>query len=75
MFRLVTIVYSIPEMSYVTLKIFDILGKEVSTLINEEKSRGEYSVFFDGSNLSSGIYFYRLQAEKYIATKKLILIK
>jgi len=70
-----TIVYSIPERSNVTLKIFDILGREVATLINEEKSRGEYSVFFDGSNLSSGIYFYRLQAEEYNFTKKLILLK
>lgn len=59
----------------VTLKIFDILGREVATLINEKQSPGNYEVKFDASNLPSGIYFYKLQAGNFDSTKKLILIK
>jgi hypothetical protein len=59
----------------VTLKIYDILGNEIATLVNEEKSAGTYKVEFDKSGLPSGIYFYRLQAGKFSETKKMILIK
>ncbi len=59
----------------VTLKVYDVLGNEITTLVNEEKPAGEYEVEFDGSGLPSGIYFYRLQADSFIETKKMILIK
>ena len=59
----------------VTLKIYDILGKEISVLINEQLSSGTYEVTFDGSNLPSGIYFYRFTAGDYYESRKMILIK
>jgi hypothetical protein len=69
--------YSIPKTSIVKLQIFDILGKEIAVLINEEKHPGEYEFNFDASlyNLPSGIYFYRLSAGSFSETKKLILIR
>ena len=67
--------YSIPHTSFVSLKIYDILGREIRTLVNEEKSPGNYEVEFYGSNLSSGIYFYRIQAGGFNETKKFILLK
>jgi CubicO group peptidase (beta-lactamase class C family) len=72
---LTTINFSIPKYSKVTLKVYDVLGKEVSTLLNEELNPGIYNKNWDASNLSSGIYFYRLQSGDYIETKKLCLIK
>ena len=69
------IIYSIPNTNLVTIKIYDILGREVETLLNEVKPVGKYEVNFDGSDLSSGIYFYRMQAGNYIKTKKMIRIK
>jgi hypothetical protein len=62
---------------FVTLKIYDILGREVVILINEEKPAGEYKIEFDASkyNLSSGVYFYRLQSGSFVNTKKMILLK
>jgi hypothetical protein len=59
----------------VTLKIYDILGAEVATLVNEEKVAGRYEVSFDASRLASGVYIYRLQANDYIAVKKMVLLK
>jgi hypothetical protein len=70
-----TISFSIPTSEFVTLKVFDALGSEVATLVNEEKPNGIYKVDFNGSSLSSGIYFYTLQAGKFSETKKLILMK
>lgn len=70
-----TIKFSIPEASVVTLKIYNILGEEVKTLVNEYKEIGNHTAQFDASSLSSGIYFYRLQAGSFIETKKMILIK
>ena len=70
-----TINYSIPASLYVTLKVYDLLGREVAKLVHEEKPRGVYKVNFDGSKLSSGIYFYRLQAGSFSETKKILLIK
>jgi polyhydroxybutyrate depolymerase len=61
--------------SYVTLIVYDILGREVQKLVNERKSAGSYSVTFDASNLPSGVYWYRLSAPNYVDTKKLILLK
>ena len=61
---------------FVTLKIFDVLGREIATLVNnEERNAGKYSVEFDASKLPSGIYFYRLQTEKEVAFKKMLLLK
>ena len=70
-----TIKYSIPKQSYVTLKVYDILGNEIETLANEEKPAGEYEVTLDAVNLPSGVYFYRLQAGSFVETKKMILLK
>jgi hypothetical protein len=60
---------------FVTIKIYDILGKEVGELVNKEFSAGIYSVDFDASKLSSGIYFYKLTSGSYSETKKMMLIK
>jgi hypothetical protein len=62
-------------MKFIKLKVYDILGNEITTLVNEEKPTGNYDVEFDGSNLPSGVYFYRLQAGNFINTKKFILLK
>jgi photosystem II stability/assembly factor-like uncharacterized protein len=70
-----TIEYAIPSLSTVILKVYDILGREVATLVSEEKLAGRYMVTFDGSGLSSGVYFYRLETGGYSDIKKLILIK
>lgn len=70
-----TIKYSIPTSEFVTLKVYDILGNEIATLVDEEKPAGSYEVNFQASNLSSGIYFYALQAGSYTQTKKMILMK
>jgi len=67
--------YSIPEAGVVSIKVFDILGNEVTTLVNQFKQAGNYSVKFDASNLSSGIYLYQMKAGKSIQTKKLMLLK
>ena len=67
--------YNIPKRCIVEIKIFDILGRELKTLVNEELSAGNYETKFDGSNLSSGIYFYRIIAGEYVKTNKMILLK
>lgn len=70
--------YTIPEAianSIVTLKVYDVMGREITTLVNEQKPSGVYEVFFNGSELSSGVYFYKLQSCSYSSVKKLILIK
>ena len=70
-----TIKYSIPKQGNITLKVFDVLGSEVMTLINNGQQQGIYEIEFDGSELTSGIYFYRLQAGEFVETKKMILLK
>jgi len=70
-----TINYQIPIKSKVTLKVYNSLGEELITLVNENKNAGRYEVNFDGSKLVSGIYIYRLTAGRYAASKKLILLK
>ena len=67
--------YQLPTNSKVSLKVYDILGTEVAVLVNEEKPAGKYHVKFKGSNLASGVYFYRLHADNFVQTKKLVLIK
>jgi hypothetical protein len=77
--------FSIPQIKYVELKIYDILGNEIVTLVNEEKPPGEYEIEFSAKggsafggsawNLTSGIYFYQLKAEGYVETRKMLLLK
>jgi photosystem II stability/assembly factor-like uncharacterized protein len=67
--------FTIPNAQFVTVKIFDVLGKFVMSICNEEKPSGTYELNFDGIGLSSGIYFYQLQAGNFIETKKFTLIK
>jgi photosystem II stability/assembly factor-like uncharacterized protein len=70
-----TINFSVPSSEFVTLKIYDVLGNEVATLLNEEKPAGTYQVSFNASGLSSGVYFYTLTSGNFMATKKLILLR
>ncbi|MFA4923079.1 MAG: T9SS type A sorting domain-containing protein [Ignavibacteriaceae bacterium] len=70
-----TINYQLPKSGTVTLKIFDILGNLVKTLVNEQKEKGRYSVQFDASSLASGMYVYQIKANEYEATKKMMLLK
>ena len=67
--------YSIAAAGIVSLKIYDILGREVSTLVNEEKPVGRYEVNFNASQLASGVYFYQIKAGDFVQTKKLMLLK
>ncbi|MCW8810957.1 MAG: YCF48-related protein [Ignavibacteriaceae bacterium] len=67
--------FRISDRGFVNLKVFDILGNEVATLVNEEKTAGEYEVEFNAKGLSNGIYFYKMQAGNFAETKKLVLMK
>ena len=69
------IAYDLPENCNVKLKIFNMLGQEVATLVNTRQIAGHYSKTFDAKNLASGIYLYRLEAGNYISIKKLCLVK
>lgn len=72
-----TITFQLSKSAFVNLKVFDVLGREIETLVNEEKSIGEYSVRFDASHLSSGMYIYQINAGhgQFVQTKKMILMK
>jgi len=70
-----SIQYAVSSREFVTLKVYDLLGREVATLINEEKPAGEYEIEFNASGLASGIYFYKLQAGSYSSIKKMICLK
>jgi hypothetical protein len=70
-----TISYQLPENSYITIKVFDVLGKEIATLVNENKNAGYYSVNFNAGKLTSGIYIYTINAGKFIQSKKMLLMK
>lgn len=67
--------YAVPFASYITLKVYDLLGNEIATLVNEEKTTGVYEVEFRGEGMTSGIYFYKITAGNYSETKKLMLLK
>jgi hypothetical protein len=67
--------FSIPGLGLVSLKVFDILGREVTTLINEEKSAGNYEIEFDASKLTSGVYIYQIKVNDFFESKKMILLK
>lgn len=70
-----TITYHLPKASKVELKVHDIIGNEIATLVNQEKPAGRYNIEFDGSDISSGVYLYKIKTDEFIAVKKFILIK
>jgi len=75
-FNVSTIIqYNLPVHSNITIDIYDILGRKVKTLVDKQQQAGYHTIDFDASELSSGVYFYRLQAGDYIETKKMILLK
>ncbi|MCJ7552905.1 MAG: T9SS type A sorting domain-containing protein, partial [Ignavibacteriaceae bacterium] len=67
--------YSVPQSSKVIIKVFDILGTEIETLVNEEKAVGTYELNWNAANLPSGVYFYRLQVSSFVQTRKMILLR
>jgi hypothetical protein len=67
--------YDLPKSGFVSLKVYDMLGREVTTLVNEVKKEGSYLVDFDGSNLASGVYFFKLKSNDFVDIKKMILLK
>ena len=67
--------FDIPKQGFVSLKVYDVLGKEVANLVNEVKAAGSYAVEFNGANLSSGIYYYRIESGSFVNVKKMVLIK
>ncbi|HSR18519.1 MAG TPA: T9SS type A sorting domain-containing protein, partial [Ignavibacteriaceae bacterium] len=66
--------YQLPFRSFVRLDVYDLLGREITTLVNEEQNTGEYSVHFNSQGLPSGIYFYRLAAGSQTITKKMVIV-
>ncbi len=75
-FNPVTVIrYSLSENHFITLKVFDAIGNEVASLVNEKQSAGIYSVTFDGSGLSSGIYYYKIESGDFLDSRKMILLK
>jgi len=69
------ITYTLPKASTVTLRIFDILGREVTTLVNERKEGGRYTIVWDADGVPSGIYFYRIATGDFTESKKMVLMK
>lgn len=67
--------FTIPKTGLVNLKVYDILGREVAVLVNEVKEAGSYMVQFNGTSLSSGVYFYKIQAGEFNSVKRMVLIK
>ena len=70
-----TIKYDLPKDGLVSLEIFDILGRRITTLVNENRNAGSYEQTFNASSLASGVYVYKLQAGDFISSKKMILLK
>jgi hypothetical protein len=70
-----TIEYALPERAFVEIKILDVLGREVATLLNEVKPAGTYTARWDASCVASGVYFYRLQAGSFVQTRKMLLLR
>ncbi len=70
-----TIEFAVAHRSKVSLKLFDLLGREIATLVDEEMTPGQYKLQFEGAHLPSGVYFYMMKAENFVASKKLILLK
>ena len=70
-----TIEFYIPQTDYVTIKIFDIVGREIATLMNRELVTGHQTITWNGKNVSSGIYFIKLESGELVQTKKMVLLK
>ncbi|PIS45777.1 MAG: peptidase S8, partial [Ignavibacteria bacterium CG08_land_8_20_14_0_20_37_9] len=70
-----TISYEIPKAGFVWLKLYDVLGREVATLVNEEKIAAKYDIEFKANILASGVYFYQLRAGEFVQTKKMVLLR
>jgi hypothetical protein len=70
-----SIQFAIANRQFVTLKVYDVIGNEVATLVNEEKAAGSYKIDFNATSLSSGVYFYKLQTNSFVETKKMTLLK
>jgi len=70
-----TIIYDLPRSSNVTLAVFDLLGREVSVVVNEVVNAGYHEVSFDASSLASGVYMYRLHAGDFVSTKKMLILR
>ena len=69
-----TISYSLKEDGIVELKVYDILGREVKTLVNESETKGNHTITFDASDLASGVYLHKLKVNDYVAVKKMLLV-
>ncbi|HOG75875.1 MAG: family 43 glycosylhydrolase [Candidatus Marinimicrobia bacterium] len=67
--------YSVPKTSYLTIKVYDVMGREVATVFDGVQQAGNYTAILDGSNLTSGIYFYKMETNGFVETKKLVLLK
>ena len=67
--------FSVPVTEFITLKIFDIMGREIRTLVNEKLQPGTYEKSFDGSQLTSGVYFYKIAIGDFVSTKKMLLVR
>jgi len=70
-----TIGYSIPEDNLVTIRLYDVLGNEVITLVNEQKPAGKYEMLYNASNIASGVYYYQITSGSFTQTRKLMLMK
>jgi len=71
----VTIIYQVPVESFIALKVYDVLGREIGTLVSERRTPGTYSVAFNAAGLASGVYFYRMSAGSFEGTKKMLLVR
>ena len=67
--------FSLPQTTNVTLKVYDVMGSEVATLLEDQMEAGKHSVIFNAANISSGVYYYTIVTEKFIQTKKMLLLK
>jgi len=70
-----TVVFDLPEKSFVSIKLYSITGEEIETLVNEEMESGRYHFLIEGNSLSSGVYFLRMMSNDYVSTKKIIMMK
>ncbi|MEO8666343.1 MAG: T9SS type A sorting domain-containing protein, partial [Ignavibacteria bacterium] len=67
--------YELPSAGFVTLKVYDVLGKEVSVLLSQRQNAGKYSLNFNASNLTSGVYFYKIESGNFNEIKRMVLLK
>jgi len=65
----------VPKTGYLTIKVYDVMGREVATVFDGVQQAGNYTAILDGSNLTSGIYFYKMETNGFVETKKLVLLK